>query len=52
MYFQLHNISRSVTSQEAIANATYSAVVNLENITRQHIQTVSQGGDDPDVRSP
>ena len=49
MYLQLQNINRSVTSQEAIVNATYSMVARLERLNLQRNPTMSTDWDDPNA---
>ena len=49
MYLQLQNINRSVTSQEAIANATFSMVARLERLNFQRNPTTAADWDDPNA---
>ena len=49
MYLQLQNINRSVTSQEAIVNATFSMVARLERLNLQRNPTTAADWDDPNA---
>ena len=45
----MHNISRSVSSQEAIANATFSMAARLDRLNLQRNPTTAADWDDPNA---